>query len=79
MKEKYSKKQLEEIYNCEINKELGVDNQLYWVAKGLPIKEAKGSLFARADGLTLDELHKNIREITLCRLTQKEVYQWVMG
>lgn len=64
MKNKYTKKQLEELYNCEIFKDTGYDSDLkYWVAQGLPFTEnGEDSLFTYADGWNLDELHENIRE-----------------
>ena len=40
MKNKYSKKQLEELYNCEIFKDTGFDScTKFWVAQGLPFTE----------------------------------------
>ena len=40
MKNKYSKKQLEELYNCKIFKDTGFDSDLkFWVAQGLPFTE----------------------------------------
>lgn len=40
MKNKYSKKQLEELYNCEIFKDTGFDSCIkFWVAQGLPFTE----------------------------------------
>lgn len=65
MENKYSRKQLEELYNCEIFKDCaGLDDgYMYWVAQGLEFTEGKGdSLFTYADGDTLDDLHENIRE-----------------
>lgn len=64
MKNKYSKKQLEELYNCEIFKDTGFDSDLkFWVAQGLPFTEnGEDFLFTYADGWDLDELHENIRE-----------------
>lgn len=64
MKNKYTKKQLEELYNCTIFKDTGFDSNLkYWVAQGLPFTEdGEDSLFTHADGGDLDELHENIRE-----------------
>ena len=64
MKNKYSKKQLEELYNCEIFKDTGFDSDLkFWVAQGLPFAEDwEDNLFTYADGWDLDELHENIRE-----------------
>lgn len=53
MKEKYTKKQIEELYNCEIEK---VDG--YYVA----VEQGKKQIFSDAMGWTLDELHENIRE-----------------
>ena len=72
MKEHYSKKQLEEIYNCEIFKDFGFDDShLYWVANGLPIEGTDECIFDYADGWTLDELHENIREIMMNRLLKE--------
>lgn len=64
MKNKYSKKQLEELYNCEIFKDTGFDSDLkFCVAQGLPFTEdVEDNLFTYADGWDLDELHENIRE-----------------
>ena len=64
MHNKYSKKQLEELYNCEIFKDFGFDDShLFWVAQGLPLTEGgEDWLFVHADGWDLDELHENIRE-----------------
>lgn len=40
MENKYSRKQLEELYNCSISKDFGFDDDhLFWVAQGLPITE----------------------------------------
>lgn len=63
MQNKYSKKQLEELYNCSISKDSGFDDShLFWVAQGLPFTEnGEDKLFAYADGWDLDELHENIR------------------
>ena len=64
MKNKYSKKQLEELYNCEIFKDTGFDScTKFWVAQGLPFTEdGEDILFTYADGWDLNELHENIRE-----------------
>lgn len=64
MKNKYTKKQLEELYNCEIFKDSDFDsNLLFWTAHGLPFTEdGEDNLFTYADGWDLDELHENIRE-----------------
>lgn len=64
MKNKYSKKQLEELYNCEIFKDSGFDdNHLFWVAQGQSYTEdGDDYLFIYADGWDLDELHENIRK-----------------
>lgn len=64
LKNKYSKKQLEELYNCDIFKDSGFDDShLFWVAQGLPFTEdGEDNLFEYADGWDLDELHENIRE-----------------
>lgn len=64
MDNKYSKKQLEELYNCEIFKDSGFDDgHLFWTAHGLPLTEdGEDNLFTYADGWDLDELHENIRE-----------------
>lgn len=63
MRNKYSKKQLEELYNCDIFKDFGFDDShLFWVAQGLPFTEnGDDCLFVHADGWDLDELHENIR------------------
>ena len=63
MKNKYSKKQLEELYNCTIFMDTGFDSDLkFWVAYGLPFTEdGEDKLFTHADGWDLDELHENIR------------------
>lgn len=40
MQNKYSKKQLEELYNCIIFKDFGFDDSyLFWVAQGLPLQK----------------------------------------
>ena len=67
MKNKYSKKQLEELYNCNIFKDFGFDDShLFWVAQGLPLTEGGDDcLFTYADGWDLNELHKNIRNAIL--------------
>lgn len=64
MHNKYSKKQLEELYNCKISKDFGFDDgHLFYVAQGLPFTEnGEDFLFTYADGWDLDELHENIRE-----------------
>lgn len=64
MQNKYSKKQLEELYNCEIFKDSGFDNShLFWIAHGLPLTEdGEDILFTYADGWDLNELHESIRE-----------------
>lgn len=64
MENKYSKKQLEELYNCEIDKDFGFDDShLFYVALGYELtKDGDDALFDYADGWTLDELHENIRE-----------------
>lgn len=64
LKNKYSRKQLEELYNCTIFKDTGFDSDLgFWVAQGLPFTEdGEDKLFSFADGWDLDELHENIRE-----------------
>lgn len=63
LQNKYSKKQLEELYNCDIFKDSGFDDShLFWVAQGLPFTEdGDDCLFVHADGWDLDELHENIR------------------
>lgn len=67
MQNKYSKKQLEELYNCDIFKDFGFDDgHLFWVAQGLSFTEdGDDYLFIYADGWTLDELHENIRKAIL--------------
>ena len=65
MENKYSKKQLEELYNCQIFKDNGFDDShLFWTVHGLPIdsKDDNTILFEYADGWDLNELHENIRE-----------------
>ncbi len=65
MRNKYSKKQLEELYNCEIFKDsAGLDDgYLFWVAQGLSFTEdGDDYLFTYADGNDLNELHENIRK-----------------
>ena len=65
MKNKYSKKQLEELYNCKIFKAVTCNEDAYtfWTAEGLPFTEGgEDKLFSFADGWTLDELHEDIRE-----------------
>ena len=59
----YTKKQLEELYMCSINKDSGFDNpHTYYIAIGNPINENGDVLFEYADGWTLSELHDNIRK-----------------
>lgn len=67
MENKYSKKQLEELYNCEIFKDFGFDDShLFWVVQGLPLTEnGDDYLFTYADGWDLNELHENIRNAIL--------------
>ena len=60
MQNKYSKKQLEELYNCDIFKdsELGL-----WVAQMIQFTEEEADcLFVHTSGHDLDELHENIRK-----------------
>ena len=60
MQNKYSKKQIEELYNCDIFKdsELGL-----WVAQRLQFTEdEEDCLFVHISGQDLDELHENIRK-----------------
>ena len=60
---KYTKKQLEELYICSISSDSGFDSSAkYQVALGNPINEDGDMLFEYADGWTLDELHDNIRK-----------------
>ena len=62
MNQKYTKKQLEELYMCSISKDNGFDNpHTYLVALGIPINLNDDVLFDYADGWTLSELHDNIR------------------
>lgn len=67
MENKYSKKQLEELYNCDIFKDFGFDDShLFLVAQGLPLTEnGDDCLFIYADGWNLNELHENIRNAIL--------------
>jgi len=52
MQNKYSKKQLEELYNCEIFKDSGFDSSyLYWTAHGLPFTEKIICLHMQMDGI----------------------------
>ena len=65
MKNKYSRKQLEELYNCKIFKTTtcNEDNYVFWAAQGLPFTEnGEDRLFGDACGWDLDELHEDIRE-----------------
>ena len=57
MQNKYSKKQLEELYNCDIFKDSGFDDsRLFWVAQGLPFTEdGDNCLFVHADGWDLEK------------------------
>ena len=60
MQNKYSKKQIEELYNCDIFKDsdLGL-----WVAQGLQFTDdEEDCFFVQALGQDLDELHENIRK-----------------
>ena len=77
MKNKYSKKQLEELYNCEIFKDTGFDScTKFWVAQGLPFTEdGEDILFTYADGWDLNELHENIREEIRKKLEAVEYYE----
>ena len=65
MKCNYSKKQLEELYNCEIYKQWwhDGDSPFMWVAHGEPIDTNidDSTLFKLASGYTLQELHEDIR------------------
>ena len=64
MEQKYSKKQLEELYNCTIFKDTGFDDShQFRTAHGNPLYEdSDNALFTYADGWDLKELHENIRE-----------------
>ena len=69
MEQHYTRKQLEELYNCTIFKDSGFDSGLkFWTAHGTPLKGSTESLFDYADGWTLDELHENIRERIMERI-----------
>ena len=60
MQNKYSKKQIEELYNCEIFKDsdLGL-----WVAQAVNFTEdEEDCFFVQATGHDVDELHENIRK-----------------
>lgn len=64
MQNKYSRKQLEELYNCKIFKTTTCDedNYVFWAAQGLPFTEnGEDKLFGDACGWDLDELHEDIR------------------
>ena len=64
MQNKYSRKQLEELYNCKIFKTTTCDedNYVFWAAQGLPFTEnGENRLFGDACGWDLDELHEDIR------------------
>lgn len=64
MQNKYSRKQLEELYNCKIFKTTtcNEDNYVFWAAQGLPFTEnGEDRLFGDACGWDLDELHEDIR------------------
>lgn len=53
MENKYSRKQLEELYNCKIFKTCtcNEDNYVFWTAEGLPFTEGgEDKLFSFADG-----------------------------
>jgi len=63
MNQKYTKKQLEELYVCSIHSDSGFDSSTkYLVALGNPINDNGDVLFEYADGWTLAELHDNIRK-----------------
>lgn len=63
MKEHYTKKQLEELYNCTIFKDTGFDDShQFWTAHGREVEPYEEPIFTYADGWTLDELHENIRQ-----------------
>ena len=60
MQNKYSKKQIEELYNCEIFKDsdLGL-----WVAQAVQFTDdEEDCFFVQASGHDVDELHENIRK-----------------
>ena len=60
MQNKYSKKQIEELYNCEIFKDsdLGL-----WVAQAVQFTDDEDDcFFVQATGHDVDELHENIRK-----------------
>lgn len=62
MQQKYSKKQLEELYHCTIFKDSGFDDShLFWTAHGRTLQDFDEPIFEYAAGWTLDELHENIR------------------
>ena len=63
MNNKYTKKQLEELYICSISLDSGFDSSTkYLVALGNPINKDGDVLFEYADEWTLSELHDNIRK-----------------
>ena len=60
MQNKYSKKQIEELYNCDIFKDsdLGL-----WVAQAVQFTDdEEDCFFVQASGHDVDELHENIRK-----------------
>ena len=56
MENKYSRKQLEELYNCSISKDSGFDDDhLFWVAQGLPITEdGEDDIHMQTDGIWMN-------------------------
>lgn len=67
MQEKYTKKQIEEIYNCKVTKE---DD--FYTAYG-KLDENGQRFFEYADGWNLDELHNSIRENLIADCILEEV------
>lgn len=64
MQNKYSKKQLEELYNCDVSKiqVLMIVICFWWHRAYRLQKMGDDCLFVHANGWDLDELHENIRE-----------------
>ena len=60
MQNKYSKKQIEELYNCDIFKDSDLN---LWVAQAVQFTDdGEDCFFVQASGHDVDELHENIRK-----------------